>query len=277
MNALYWPGEATSCGASSAPIDIPPPPPPRPVQWRRALLALRALLANPDQTEKAFEVFVALDGDQEERTFQRLLAHPRGRRLVAERPCLLARLTDRAALAALPDGSFGRAYLAYLDRTGLDPSGLVTLKEQMEEYAKSIGENLPVLDPVREWFRVRGILMHDLWHVLTDYGTDGFGEAALLAFSYAQLPGRANGLLVLGAAARSVAETNLGFTRYLYQAWRRGRRAVWLPALAYEELLQQPLDALRSIARIAPAEDAHPSGILRGGWPQAATARRVNA
>jgi hypothetical protein len=32
---------------------------------------------------------------------------------------------------------------------------------------------------------------HDLWHVLTGYGTDEFGEAAL-AFSYAQVPARAN-------------------------------------------------------------------------------------
>lgn len=253
-------------------LDIAPPPAPRPVQWGRALRALRALLADPDQTEKAFEVFVALDGNQEEQTFQRLLAHPEGRRLAAERPCLLSRLSDRAALAALPEGSFGRAYLAYLDRTGLDPGGLVALKGQMEAYAASIGERLPVLDPVREWFRVRGILMHDLWHVLTDYGTDGFGEAALLAFSYAQLPGRANRLLVFGAAARSVAESSLGVPRYLYQAWRRGRRAVWLPALPYEALLALPLDAARSEARLQPSAVAHPAGILRGGWPQRAAA-----
>ncbi len=31
-----------------------------------------------------------------------------------------------------------------------------------------------------EWFAERIDLMHDLWHVLTGYGTDGGGEAALL-------------------------------------------------------------------------------------------------
>ena len=116
----------------------------------------------------------------------------------------------------------------------------------------------------REWFRVRGLLMHDLWHVLTDYGTDGLGEAALLAFSYAQLPGRANRLLVFGAGWRGVAERNLGFVRYLYRAWRRGGRAVWLPALPYEALLAAPLDTVRSIAHLEPAAVAHPGGILRG-------------
>ena len=244
------------------PLDVPPPPPAHRVEWRRAVRALRALLADPEQTEKAFEVFLTLDGGQDERMFQRLVSTPQGRRLAAERPSLLDRLSDRAALAALPDGSFGRAYLVYLDRAGFDPGGLVRLKDQMEAHAHSIGEQLPVLDPLREWLRVRGIVMHDLWHVLTDYGTDGFGEAALLAFSHAQLPGRASGLLVVGAALRCVAEYGVGFVPYLFRAWRRGRGAAWLPALPYESLLAEPLTAVRQFAAIMPAEQAHPGGIL---------------
>lgn len=245
-------------------IDLPPPPPPRPVQWRRAIRALRVLLADPQQTEKAFEIFSALDGNQEEQAFQRLLADPDGRRLALARPCLISRLSDRAALAALPAGSLGRAYLAYLERTGLDPTGLLKLKEQMEVYAHSIGEPLPVLDATREWYRVRGILLHDLWHVLTGYGTDGLGEAALLAFSLAQLPGRANRLLTVGAATRGALELGPGFLRYMFRAWQRGRRAVWLPALPYEDLLAEPLTEVCRRARIAPPEVAHPQGILAG-------------
>lgn len=256
----------TQSGWAVEPIEIPAPPPAHPVEWRRAIRALRALLADPDQTEKAFEVFLALDGAHAEHFFQRLLAQPEGRRLAADRPCLLSRLSDRAALSAPPENSFAHGYLAYLDRTGFDPGGLVKLKAEMEAHAESIGEDLPLLDPVREWFRVRGILMHDLWHVLTDYGTDELGEAALLAFSLAQMPGRANRLLVLGVAIQGVAERDVGFLRYLYQAWRRGRRADWLSGLPYEELLAQPLDAVRSLARIEPPEVAHPGGILRGSW-----------
>ena len=244
-------------------LHLPAPPAERPVEWRRAVRALRALLADPDQTQKAFEVFLALDGGHSEWAFQRLLAQPYGPRLAAERPCLLHRLSDRAALAALPAESFGRGYLAYLDRTGFDPDGLVKLKAEMEVYAESIGDLLLVLDPTREWFRVRGILTHDLWHVLTDYGTDALGETALLAFSCAQMPGRANRLLLIGAALRSAAEVGIGFANYLYRAWRRGRRAAWLPALPYEELLEQPLEAVRRLARIEPASFAHPGGILR--------------
>jgi ubiquinone biosynthesis protein COQ4 len=120
------------------------------------------------------------------------------------------------------------------------------------------------LDPVREWYRDRSILMHDLWHVLTDYGTDELGEAALLPFAHAQVGGYANLLLTLGAAAEGTIECGASLPPYLLQAWRRGRRAAWLPALAYEALLSQPLETVRETARIAPPEAAHPGGILRG-------------
>jgi hypothetical protein len=48
------------------------------------------------------------------------------------------------------------------------------------------GFHLPLLDPVREWFRDRSILLHDLWHVLTDYGCDDTGEIVNLWFSVGQ-------------------------------------------------------------------------------------------
>jgi ubiquinone biosynthesis protein COQ4 len=261
MNAIASADSATRL----ADLDIPPAPPERPVEWLRAVRALRDLLNDPEQTEKALEIFLALDGAHNEAFFQRMLADPQGHRLLVERPCLLGRLSDRDGLARLPAGSFGRAYLAYLERTGLDPGGLVQLKADMELHAESIGEALPVCDPIREWFRVRGILTHDLWHVLTGYGTDALGETALLAFSYAQVPTRANRLLAIGAGVRSTIDLGVGFTRYLYHAWRRGRHATWLPALRYEDLLDQPLAAVQLAARIAPASVAHPStGILCG-------------
>jgi ubiquinone biosynthesis protein COQ4 len=248
----------TTEATARPPVEIPAAPPARPVEWIRALRALRELLAYPDRTEKAFEIFLALDGDSEERRFRRLLADPQGAQLVAERPSLLDRLGDRAGLAALPDGSLGRAYLAYLERTGLD------LKSEMEAHAAAIGQRLPVLDSAREWYRVRGILLHDLWHVLTEYGTDDLGEAALLAFTHAQVGGRANRFLMVGATLRAAAGQGIGFVRYMVQAWRRGRRARRLIALPYEALLAEPLDNVRQLAAIEPAASAHPAGILAG-------------
>jgi ubiquinone biosynthesis protein COQ4 len=260
---------------ATIPLDIPPPPLARPLEWRRAVRALRELINNPDDTEKAFEVVVALGDAHDERLFQRFLAQAHGGRLIAERPSLVELLSDRAWLAGLPADSFGRAYLDYLDRTGLDPAGLLRLKDSMEARLWASGDSTSRLDSARDWFRDRSILMHDLWHVLTGYGTDELGEAALLPFSYAQAGGRANALLVIGAALQGARLVGLGFLRYLYEAWQRGRHAAWLIALPYEELLPQPLDDVRRGARIEPATTAHRNGILRGSVTPAIARRTV--
>ena len=251
---------------STCAIEIPPSPPARPLQLRRAVRALRELLAHPDRTEKAFEIFVAIDGNQEEVNFQRLVASPEGRRLLALRPSLVQALSNRDALSRLPAESFGRAYLDYLDRNGFQPTGLLDLKAALQERLRANGEDVTTNDSVREWFRDRTLLMHDLWHVLTGYNTDAVGEAALLPFSFAQGGGRANALLVLGVALRGMMNAGPSFARFLFQAWRRGRQTVWLSALPYEDLLAQPLETVRRIAAIPPAAVAHPAGIPSGSW-----------
>ena len=90
-------------------------------QWRRAIESMRALIDDADSTQHAFMVTYYLDGDMAGRRLERFLEHPEGRRLYFERPSLMAVVSDRQALAAMPDGSFGRAYLDYLDANGFDP------------------------------------------------------------------------------------------------------------------------------------------------------------
>ena len=53
---------------------------------------------------------------------------------------------------------------------------------------------------------------------------------------------------------------------YVYRAWLRGRRATWLPALPFEELLWLPLSTVRHIANLESIEVAHPDGLIRGTW-----------
>src|SRR6185369_17783814 len=127
-------------------LAIPPAAPCRRREWRRAFRALRALLRNPDDTVQAFEIFDAVDRGVAERAFQRFRRDAVGRRLLAERPSLPAALADRAALAALPAGSFGRAYLAYLDANRFDPLGLLQVKTGLEARMRARGEERPQLD-----------------------------------------------------------------------------------------------------------------------------------
>lgn len=233
--------------------------------WQRAVRSLRALLRDPESTRHALEVSYALDGDMAHRRLLRFLAHREGRRLFSERPSLLRVLSDRAALSAMPDGSFGRAYLEHMERNGFEPASLVALRRAHDPVQDR--------DAGERWFAERSDLLHDLWHVLTGYGADGAGEAALLPFSLAQYGGRANALLSVGAALEIWGRFHgRGWPRYVWRAWRRGRRAVRLDLLRYEELLAFPLDEVRRAVGIEAPETVHPQGVLVSRDAQAAAA-----
>jgi len=253
---------AASPSASDRPLEIPPPPP-LATHWRRAFRSMRELLDDPDDTAKAIDFFYAIGRREFERSFQRFAASPQGRALLAEQPDIAAALSDRAALAGMAAGSFGRAYLAFLERNGFQSMGLLQLQREVEARWDA-EEGVPRLDPLRAWFRARFILSHDLFHVLTGYGTDDVGEATLLAFGLGQVPGRGQLLLTLGAALEVRSALGWRWLAYDWRAWRRGRSAAWLASTPWEELLPLRLDTVRRLLAIAPEREAHPGGILAG-------------
>jgi ubiquinone biosynthesis protein COQ4 len=200
----------------------------------------------------------ALGGRGDEPLFQEFARSGEGRRLLALRPSLVAALADREALRRLPDGSLGRAYLAFAEERGFAADGLQQAND------RGLGEANARLDEDRRWFYQRLTAMHDLWHVLTGYRTDESGEAALLAFSLAQgIAGRGMRVILLAAAWRGPRGGALAFQRQLVAAWRRGRRCARLVLVPYEDLLPRPLASLRGELRIPALYDAHPSGLVR--------------
>lgn len=239
---------------AGATIDLGPAPPARPVRWRRGWRALRALLADPDRTEHVFELIQALGGDHGERLIQGFLGSPDAPALLEERPSLLERLSDRAALEALPEESLGHAYARFMRDGGIDARGLVDAAAAVPREQE--------IDPRRRWFFDRLRDQHDLWHVLTGYGRDLAGEAALLAFTHAQNGNRGIGAIVLTAAWRGPRTLDCRWQRYLLRCWLRGRRAAPLAFQRWEELLERPLPEVRQRLRIEDPEHAHPHGIV---------------
>jgi len=228
------------------------------LDWPRAWRALKGLIADSSRTELAFEVTAALTGKSFDRAFQRFIDHPDGRRLLAERPRLLDTLMNRTTLAALPVGSFGRAYADFMSAGNLAAEGLVDAQEMAAPPTQM------ALDPDRQYFADRVRDMHDLWHVLTGYGMDEAGEAANLAFNLGQIFSAGIGLMVLAGAVVGPRDLTCSWQRYLWRAWRRGQRATLLTVVPYEELLTLPLEDVRNLLHISAPEVAHPGGILVG-------------
>ena len=203
-----------------------------------ALRAIRALIRNPDDTARVFDVIDALSGNHGERLFERFRRSPGGARLLAKRPDLLAALSDRARLASLPAGSLGRTYADFMGREQISADGLV-------EASMEGGRRDPDLPPERAWLGARLRDMHDLWHVLTGYNRDLVGEAGLLAFTYAQTRNRGIGFIVMVAWLRARGDFRWARST-IREGYRRGRAAAWLPEQEWEELLALPLAQVRA-------------------------------
>jgi ubiquinone biosynthesis protein COQ4 len=220
--------------------------PPDPIQPLEAVRALRALVSNPDDTGQVFRVIRALSGRSFERTLARVQADPTGRRILDERRRLLPVLADRARLRALPEGSLGRAYARFMDAEAISADGLVEASKTPEPLPEHrLGPDGQILGE-----RLRD--MHDLWHVVTGYGRDLFGEAALLAFTYAQTRNRGIGAIAAVGFWRMWRGGAREAATLVRRAWWRGRRAAFLPAADWEALLELPLDEVRRRLRVGP-------------------------
>jgi ubiquinone biosynthesis protein COQ4 len=212
----------------------------------RPLVALRsisALVKNPDELTRAFDVIGALPGRSDERMLAKLRASADADRLFGMGASLGGRLSDRAALLALPDGSLGRAYVEFAARAGISAAGFVDAGASSSYFREGDSDELRFVHE-----RMRD--SHDLWHVVTGYGVDPLGEIFLLSFLMAQSrhPGIALGLGVVTVRALGAGLPEIH--RMMRVAYRRGANAVYLPAVIWEDLLARPLGEVREQLRV---------------------------
>lgn len=214
--------------------------------WRTALDAIRKLLANGDDTAQVFRIMRALNVGNAPRNYARLIATAKGGRIAHDRVELAQRFSDPAFVASFAPGTVGAAYRQFLESTGYSAEGLV-------EVSRLKGDSAEDMAHPYAWMGRRIRDCHDIWHVMTGYQADeSLGEAALVAFSFAQVGGL--GWALIGSAAalksRKVTGGNL-FAKAVWEGYRNGRRAAWLMGEDYIELLHEPLDAARARLGIA--------------------------
>jgi len=206
-----------------------------------AARAMRALLQNPDDTAQAFRIIEALSGKNGERSLAKLRQRASGRRLLAQKPALIEQLCDRKALSKLPEGSLGREYLRFLDSEGITAEGL--------KQASIEGRDKVAVTEDLDFLRDRMRDTHDLWHTVAGYKGDLVGEAALLAFSFAQTWNPGVGFIVAIALLRG---GELNVRKLILQGFQRGVRAEWLVSVEWEKLLSLPIETVREMLHIGP-------------------------
>jgi ubiquinone biosynthesis protein COQ4 len=216
---------------------------PRPLQIMMAVRAVRKLISNPDDTAQVFRIIRALTGNSFERLYQRVLADPEGRQILDGRRNILDALTNRQSLRELAEGTLGREYARFVDTEAIDAEGLVDASEEIEDPSLFLDDRAQILSR-----RLRD--SHDLWHVVTGYQRDIFGEVALLAFTYAQTHNHGIGFIVFIATLRLWHEGHREAVRLVWNAWWRGRSAGFFAAADWESLLALPLAQVRQILKV---------------------------
>jgi ubiquinone biosynthesis protein COQ4 len=207
--------------------------------------ALAALLRDPDDLPQVFTLIDSMSGTAPARLVLGFRRSEDGRRLLRERPDIVSRLADREGLRALPAGSLGREYLAFVESEGITPEGIRAASETERSFSS----------PEVEYIRCRMRDTHDLWHAVAGYKGDVLGELALLAFLLGQHWNSAVAAIVVAALLKGFGRTD---TRLVWEGYLRGRRAAWLPAQEWERLLALPIDAVRARLEVGPPPEYAP-------------------
>jgi len=209
---------------------------------------MRALLADPDDTAKAFRVIGALSGNSTGRGLEKFRRSPVGARMLRDRTRMLDLIADSDRMAAMPEGSLGAAVRDFYAAEQISAAGLVAASE--EAYADV--ESSAVSDEL-EFFGQHLRDLHDTFHVLTGYGRDLRGEVAVLSFTVPQTRNPGIAFIIFTVLRRAGFRSEMG--RLIRQGFRRGLRAAWLPGQDWLELFPRPLDEVRERLRIgAPLE-----------------------
>jgi len=152
-----------------------------------------------------------------------------GRKALAERPRLKI---DLAALRALPAGTLGRAFAEHMIENGLDPAAIPMLPDHDE----------------LEFVRAHLYDTHDVWHVVTGFGTDVAGELGLQAFYQAQLPGHLPTAILAAGLLNTLLyrfdDRDARMTE-IARGWQLGKRAEPLFGVRWDKLWAQPLAEIR--------------------------------
>ena len=215
-------------------MDRPLVAPERKVSGIQPLKALRhfgKLVEDKEDTAQVFHIIEAMKTKRGHQQGWDFIRSPEGQRLLNDGVDIPGSLDDHARWADLPPNSVAQKYIAFMKREGLSAQGLVD-----ESHRWEAADQRP--NDLTQWYFDRLRDTHDLFHVLTGYGRDAIGEAALLGFSYEQNhnPGV---IFIAYAGARQIKKVS-GTKAPIYGAVREGQRL----GKAAAKLAHQDVEAL---------------------------------
>ncbi|THU80726.1 Coq4-domain-containing protein [Dendrothele bispora CBS 962.96] len=155
-----------------------------------------------------------------------MLQSPEGRRILKDRPRINTKTVDLNALSKLSEGTFGRTYVSWLERTGVTPD--------TREPVRYIDD--PELAYVMQRYRE----CHDFYHAINNFSVNRESELAVKFFEFANLglPLAAFSAL-FGPLTMNAKKRHRLYSEYVPWALRCGSRARCLITVYWEERWEQ--------------------------------------
>ncbi|MEM7555757.1 MAG: Coq4 family protein [Cyanobacteria bacterium P01_A01_bin.84] len=190
-----------------------------------------SLIRDPSQTESVFDIVEGMRNTNASKfALKYIQSHPEVDKIIQERH--IPDIPNIEALLKYPQTSLGYTYASYIKESNF----------QADFYRK-----LKVKDDI-SYVLLRMRQSHDIWHIVTGFGTDSIGELGLQAFSLAQTRLPLPVILLAGGLVRTLLKSPETLGNLLEQiaiGYRMGAKAKPFLAQKWEENWNKPLDEIR--------------------------------
>jgi ubiquinone biosynthesis protein Coq4 len=190
---------------------------------------------NPNETNAVFDM---ADGLRHTDLYQQFIDYARSQPAVAQivQERYLAPAFDLEKLLNCSQDSLGYRYAAAMKQAGLQPD---------------FYPNIAIEDDY-SYIAMRVRQTHDVWHVVTGFGTDLAGELGLQAFTLAQIRSPLS-VTIIAASMMFALKSSIALAPLIdsmYQGWRMGEKALPFLAQKWEEDWEKPLSEWRANLKI---------------------------
>jgi len=199
------------------------------------------LVQDPNRLDEVFDMADAMDRNEEviQPILEAFAATESGAAGLRNQPRVVI---DMPYLKGLPEGTLGRAFATFVEGEGIDPASLF--------------RDRPVADE-KEWLFEHLFETHDIWHVVTGFGTDVAGELGLQAFYLAQFPARLGNLLIAAGLLNTFLfrfDDRIPRMGEIAKGWTMGRQAQPLLGIDWTSLWDRKLEDVRRELAITAAD-----------------------
>jgi ubiquinone biosynthesis protein Coq4 len=204
----------------------------------KAVKGFTVFANNPNQTEAVFDI---ADGLWHIDLYEQFIEHAHSQPAVAQilQERYLASTPDLERLLECPQDSLGYHYAVAMKQAGLQPDFYRKLDVE-DDYS---------------YIALRLRQTHDVWHIITGFGTDLAGEMGLQGFTLAQMHSPLAVALLAASVTYALKSSSplSPLIERMYQGWRMGETAHPLFAQKWEEDWEKPLTEWRADLKVEAA------------------------